>query len=50
MRKFVFNVPGAIGYLRADEVDDLVKVIRPDNWLPGEPGYKLKVAAARPQG
>ena len=50
MRKFVFNVPGAIGYLRADEVDDTVKVIRLDNRLPGEAGYKLKVAAARPLG
>lgn len=50
MRKFVFNVPGAIGYVRVDEVDDSVKVIRLDNRLPGEPGYKLKLAAARPQG
>jgi ABC-type phosphate transport system substrate-binding protein len=50
MRKFVFNVPGAIGYLRADEVDDSVKVIRLDNRLPSDPGYKLKVAATRPLG
>jgi ABC-type phosphate transport system substrate-binding protein len=28
VRRFVFNVPGAIGYVRADEVDQTVKVIR----------------------
>lgn len=45
MRKFVFNVPGAIGYVRASEVDGSVKVVRVDGRLPGEPGYKLKVKA-----
>lgn len=28
VRRFVFNVPGAIGYVRADEVDQTVKVIQ----------------------
>ena len=28
VRRFVFNVPGAIGYVRADEVDQSVKTIR----------------------
>jgi ABC-type phosphate transport system substrate-binding protein len=43
VRKFVFNVPGAIGYLRAEEADDSVKVIRVDGRAPNEPGYKLKL-------
>lgn len=43
MRKFVFNVPGAIGYLRLEDLDDTVKVIRVDELLPGDKGYKLKV-------
>jgi phosphate transport system substrate-binding protein len=28
VRRFVFNVPGAIGYVRADEVDSSVKALR----------------------
>jgi ABC-type phosphate transport system substrate-binding protein len=41
--RFVYNVPGAIGYIRASEVDDNVKVIR----LSGAPadtafGFRLK--------
>ena len=28
VRRFIFNVPGAIGYVRGDEVDESVKVIR----------------------
>lgn len=43
MRNFVFNVPGAIGYVRASEVDGSVKVVRVDGRLPGAPGYRLKV-------
>jgi len=41
-RKFVFNLPGAIGYVPVDDVDDSVKVVRVDGRLPGEEGYKLK--------
>jgi hypothetical protein len=41
MRKFVFNVPSAIGYLSLSDVDDSVKVLRVDGRLPGEPGYPL---------
>lgn len=44
MRRFVFNVPGAIGYVRGNELDDTVKVIRVDGKLPGEPGYALGVS------
>lgn len=43
VRKFVFNVPGAIGYLRASDVDKTVKVIRIDERLPDDKGYKLHV-------
>ena len=27
VRRFIFNVPGAIGYVRSDEVDDSVKIL-----------------------
>ncbi len=43
VRKFVFNVPGAIGYVRAGEVDRSVKVVRIEGRLPGEEGYKLRL-------
>jgi len=43
--RFVFNVPGAIGYVRAREVDPSVKILRIDGRLPGEPGYRLEVSA-----
>ncbi len=43
VRKFVFNVPGAIGCVCADEVDETVKVIRVDGRLPGEKGYRLRL-------
>jgi ABC-type phosphate transport system substrate-binding protein len=44
VRKFVFNVPGAIGYVRASQVDDTVKVVRIDGHLPGDADYPLKLA------
>jgi len=43
VRKFIFNVPGSIGYLSSSDVDTTVKVVRIDGVLPGEKGYKLKV-------
>lgn len=43
VRKFVFNVPGAIGYMRASEVNDTVKLLRIDGHLPGDSGYPLRV-------
>ena len=45
VRKFNFNVPGAIGYVRASEVDDTVKVVRIDGNLPGDAAYRLKLAS-----
>jgi hypothetical protein len=44
-RKFIYNVPGAIGYLRVSDVDDTVKVLRIDELLPNDRGYKLRVDA-----
>ena len=43
VRKFVFNVPGAIGYLRPEDVDQSVKVIRIDGRLPSAPDYSLRI-------
>ena len=37
--KFVFNVPGAIGYLRTRDVDESVKVICIDGLRPEDKGY-----------
>jgi ABC-type phosphate transport system substrate-binding protein len=42
VRKFIFNVPGAIGYLRGGDVDDSVKIVRIDELLPDDKGYKLR--------
>ena len=43
--RFVYNVPGAIGYVRVRDVDASVKMIRVDGRLPGETGYRLGVIA-----
>ena len=43
VRKFLFNVPGAIGYLRLSDVDSTVKVVRIDNLMPEDKGYKLRI-------
>lgn len=43
VRKFIFNVPGAIGYLRVSDLDNSVKVVRIDELLPDDKGYKLRV-------
>ena len=43
--RFVYNVPGAIGYVRARDADRSVKMLRVDGRLPGEPGYRLAVIA-----
>ena len=42
MGRFVFNAPGAIGYVRASSLDGSVKVLRIDGRAPGEPGYRIK--------
>jgi hypothetical protein len=43
VRKFVFNVPGAIGYVRLTDVDGTVKVLRINELLPEDKKYKLHV-------
>ena len=43
VRKFIFNVPGAIGYLRIGDLDPTVKVLRIDELMPDDKGYKLRV-------
>ena len=43
MRKFIFNAPGAIGYLRASDVDESVKVLRIDGRLPDDKDYTLQI-------
>lgn len=45
VRKFIFNVPGAIGYVRIGDLDPTVKVVRIDELLPEDKGYKLHVQA-----
>lgn len=50
VRKFIFNVPGAIGYLRIADVDSTVKVLRIDELLPEDKAYKLHVQAETVSG
>jgi phosphate transport system substrate-binding protein len=47
VRKFVFNVPGAIGYARVSDVDSSVKVVRVDGRLPDDKDYGLHVSPSR---
>lgn len=42
MKKYVSNTPGAIGFIRASDADDSVKVVKVDGKSPGEADYKLK--------
>lgn len=43
LRKFVVDTPGAIGYLRASDVDEFVKIVSIDRRFPGDPEYKLQI-------
>lgn len=43
MARFVFNVPGAIGYLRASELDDAVKPLRIGGVGHHDPEYPLVI-------
>ena len=43
VRQFVAATPGAIGYVRASEVDDSLKVVKVDGKSPGDAGYSLKI-------
>jgi phosphate transport system substrate-binding protein len=48
VKKFVVTTPGALGYLRASDVDDTVKVVRVNGLLPGDDGYPLRLRAKPP--
>lgn len=43
LRKFVFNTPGAIGYLRASDINESVKVVSIDGRLPDALEYRLRI-------
>jgi ABC-type phosphate transport system substrate-binding protein len=43
VRRFIFNVPGAIGALRISETDGSIGVVRIDDLLPSDKGYELRV-------
>ena len=42
VRKFVFNVPGAIGYIRSSDADSTVKILRIDGRLPDDKDYRFR--------
>ena len=43
VRRYLAHAAGGIGYLRATDADDSVKIVKVDGKLPGEPGYALKI-------
>ncbi len=45
IKKFVSTTLGAVGYLRASDVDGSVKVIRVNGLLPEDDGYPLRLRA-----
>jgi ABC-type phosphate transport system substrate-binding protein len=45
VKKFVVSTPGALGYLRASDVDKSVKVVRINGLLPDDDGYPLRLPA-----
>jgi hypothetical protein len=49
VRKFIFNVPGAIGYIRASDLDSTVKVLHIDGHLPDDKDYRLQIDARGPR-
>ena len=45
VRRFVFNVPGAIGFVRPSEADATVKILRVNGYAPGDPQYPLRLTS-----
>lgn len=41
VKRFIFNVPGAIGFIKLSEIDETIKILKIDNLPPGENGYKF---------
>jgi phosphate transport system substrate-binding protein len=48
VKKFVASTPGAIGYLRASDVDHSLKVVRVNGLLPDDDGYPLRLRTRTP--
>ena len=42
VRRFVFNVPGSIGFVRPDDADATVKIVRVNGCTPADPQYPLR--------
>lgn len=42
VRRFVFNAPGAVGYVPIEEVDESVKIVSVDSRMPGDPLYPFR--------
>lgn len=49
VKKFVVSTPGALGYIRASDVDDSVKVVRVNGLLPEDDGYPLRLRVRQPK-
>jgi len=45
VKKFIATTPGAVGYVRASDVDDSVKVLRVNGLLPGDDGYPVRLSS-----
>ena len=43
VKQFVASNPGAIGYLKASDLDESVKAVKIDGKAPGDADYKLKL-------
>ncbi len=43
VKAMVLAIPGGIGFVRASEVGEAVKVVSLEGAMPGEDGYKLRV-------
>jgi phosphate transport system substrate-binding protein len=43
LRLSVASAPNAVGFIKASQVDDSVKVVSVDGSSPGQPAYKLKL-------
>ena len=43
LRQSVAGAPDAVGFIKASEVDDSVKLVAIDGTWPGQPAYKLKL-------
>lgn len=49
LKKFVSKNPGSVGYVRASDVDNTVKVLRVDGLLPDDDGYPIRLHTTKPK-